>query len=192
MIRFSGPQLTGAPPLLSGVVRPGGRAVADERLFPIQAYDYETGVCTDGQQVVMGLLCPELVAFYFDSQGNLLGREGRRWSDAAGKIAGDRPPYHTFNDEFKALIDAQRKAWQAELGYSPATVRVKQFHDDKYQVGIDILPDHFEDIESRTWLSEEQRQDYAESRAEWLADGNFVWWWARDYYMSADGKVEST
>src|SRR5947209_6081682 len=44
------------------IVRPPeGFGVAKARLFPIQGYDYEAGVCADGRQVIMGLLCPELV-----------------------------------------------------------------------------------------------------------------------------------
>ncbi len=167
--------------------------MADERLFPIQAYDYETGVCADGRQVVMGLLCPELVAFFFDAQGNLVSREGRHWSDAAGKIAGHQPPYHISSDEFDALIDAERKAWQVELGYSPATIRVKEFYDDEYPVGIQILPGHLANVETETWFrDEEERQEFIKSRDRWLAEGSFVWWWARDYFMSKDGEVEST
>ncbi len=37
-----------------------------ERLFPISEYgnDFYTGVTGEGKQVIMGLLCPVLVAFF--------------------------------------------------------------------------------------------------------------------------------
>jgi hypothetical protein len=43
-----------------------------ERIFPIASYDYFTGVTKNGQQVLMGLLCPELVAFFFSKDGTLV------------------------------------------------------------------------------------------------------------------------
>ena len=165
------------------------------RLFPIQnhGYDFFTGVCADGRQVVMGLLCPELVAFFFGAEGNYLGREERPWSAAAGKLAGRKPPYSIFGDRFRALICKQLKEWQDELEFHAATIRVKEFLDDKHSVGIELLPSHYRDLETGTWFpNEEERQQFIKSRDHWVERGSFVWWWAKDYYMSEDGEVEST
>jgi hypothetical protein len=165
------------------------------RLFPIQnhGYDFFTGVCPDGRQVVMGLLCPELVAFFFDSEGNYLGREERPWSVEAGQLAGREPPYNIFGDRFQEVIGNQLREWQCELGFRIATIRVKEFLDDEQTVGIEVLPSHYRDIETDTWFrSEEERQRFIESRDRWLERGSFVWWWAKDYFMSKDGAVEST
>jgi hypothetical protein len=167
----------------------------EARVYPIQndGYDFFTGVCSDGRQVVMGLLCPELVAFFFDPEGNLLGREQRPWSAEAGELAGHTPPYQIYGERFEQLINAQRLEWQAEIGYRPATIGIKEFLDHEYSVGIEVLPDYlqFLDIEAER-DSEEERQDLLETRDSWLAEGNFVWWWAKDYYMSREGEIEST
>lgn len=163
------------------------------RLFPIQAYDYQTGLCADGRQVVMGLLYPYLVAFFFDGEGNLVDREEQPASAAAANIAGREPPYQINSNEFHALIDEQLRSWQAELRFRPTTIRVKQFLDTKYPAGIQIFPGDEEDIDPVTWFSDEQeRREFVELRDHWLAAGKFVWWWGRDYYMSKDGEVEST
>lgn len=140
----------------------------------------------------MGLLCPKLVAFFFDSKGNLLGHEKRAWSDDAAKMV-ENNSCTIYSDGFRVLIDKQKKEWQAELGFRPATIRVKAFYDGEYPVGIQVLPEHYKDIETATWFrDEEDRQEFIKSRDRWLAEENFVWWWARDYYMSKDGDVEST
>jgi hypothetical protein len=76
------------------------------RLYSIKndGHDFFTGRCADGRQVVMGLLCPKLVAVFFDNKGAYLGCEERRWSAEAGKLAGRKPPYDIFGDRFRALI----------------------------------------------------------------------------------------
>jgi hypothetical protein len=169
--------------------------VADERLFPIQdhGYDFFTGVCADGHQVVMGLLCPEIVCVFFDPAGNYLGCEQRFWGEEAADLAGREPIYNIFGDRFRVLIAQQIKGWQAELGFRTATIRVKEFWADGHSVGIEEMPDHYRDIETADWFpNEERRQHFRESRERWLARGSFVFWWAKDYYVSRDGEVEST
>src|SRR5690349_1027952 len=135
------------------------------RLFAIknEGHDFFTGRCADGRQVVMGLLCPELVAVFFDAKGAYLGCEERRWNPMAGKLAGRKPPYHIFGDRFRKLITEQMKEWQAELGFRTATIRVKEFWAKNHTVGIEELPSHYRDIETADWLSnEEERQHFME------------------------------
>jgi hypothetical protein len=166
-----------------------------ERLFPIQSqgYDFFTGICADGRQVVMGLLCPELVAYFFDAHGSLVGAQRRTWSDAAADVAGRVPPYRIFNDEFKALIGLQRREWEGELGFRTATIHVKEFFDHELGVGIELLPAYLREIETAPWFRDTQeRERAAKLRNRWVEDGNFVWYWAKDYYMSPTGEVEST
>src|SRR5205807_504955 len=126
--------------------------------------------CGDGRRVVMGLLCPALVAFFFDEEGNLLGREERPWTADAAKLAGDEPPYSIFSSLFLALIDMQMQEWQAELEFRPCTIHVQEFFDVDYPVGIEILPDHYKDIETSPWIANEvERREFRHSRDGWLA-----------------------
>ena len=51
-----------------------------DRSYPIkthEAYGFWTGLTPDNKQVLMGLLCPNLVAFSFDADGALLAVEQR-------------------------------------------------------------------------------------------------------------------
>jgi hypothetical protein len=163
------------------------------RLFPIRPDpDFFTGVCDDGRQVIIGLLCPELVAVFFDGKGNHLGCEERPWSAAVGKLAGRKPPYKIGGDRFRDLIAEQVREWQGELGARQSTIRVKKFLAGAHMVGIDELPGWAHEIETATWMSDAERQQYREDRDQWVADGKFVFWWAKSYHMSKDGEVEST
>jgi hypothetical protein len=169
---------------------------AGDRLFPLQGYgdDFVTGVCADGRQVVMGLLCPYLVAYFFAPDGRLLEDEDRLWERPARRMGGDGP-YMIYDDDFQAALARQRKEWQAALGFQPCPIQVRAFLDGRHPVGIELLPDYLQEHEPADWEGEpdeEVRQDIEQSRATWLASGQFVWWWAKDYWMSADGEVEST
>jgi hypothetical protein len=168
---------------------------AKARLFPIQSHedDFFAGVCADGRQVVMGLLCPAVAAYFFDAEGNYLASERRRWSAGAAKLAGRKPPYTIFGCHFRELTAQQTKAWQTELGFRPGNIYVKQFSNRDHTVGIEILPSHYQDLETTARLTTEvERRQLIASRDQWLEDGSFVWWWGKDYYMSKEGEVEST
>ena len=96
-------------------------------------------------------------------------------------------------DRFEQLIAEQIRQWQAELGFRPATIRVKEFWASEVGVGIEELPGWAQEIETADWISdEEERQHYRASRDQWVANGQFVFWWGRSHHMSKDGGVEAT
>lgn len=198
--RFPGQPVTTAEPyrvdswpkVRGGIVLEQVAGGGTTRLFPIQGYDYETGVCADGRQVILGLLCPSLVAVWFDANGKYLDYEERPWGAAAAELAGREPPYNISGDRFGELIAEQLKAWQAELGFNAATIRVEQFRLPGLGIAIQELPGWALEIETATWLTDAERQEYRKARDQWVADGKFVFWWGRSYHMSRDGEVEST
>ena len=102
----------------------------EDRQFPLTGYgdEFVTGACPDGRQVVMGLLCPHLVAYFFDPAGRLLGDEHRPWDHPAPRLR-DTGPYDIYDPPFQA---------------------------------------------------------------DWRAAGQFVWWWAKNYWTDPDGRVVST
>jgi hypothetical protein len=168
-----------------------GRNVNDKapELYPIQEYDYEVGICADGRQVVMGLLCPYLTAFFFDPQGSLLEKERRLWNHPAPWQNGC---YNIYDTDFEAALIQQKSDWQSEIGFQPGLIRVKAFFDDEDTVGIEPLPEHYLNLETPDeFEDEEERQEWIRDRDAWLERGDFVWW-ARDYYMNSNGEVEST
>jgi hypothetical protein len=168
---------------------------AENRLFPITSYgdDFVTGVCADGRQVVMGLLCPHVVAYFFDPDGRLVGDEHRPWNHPAPRMGLGDGPYQIYDKPFRAALDTQLREWQESIGYCRGPIRVRAFLDPRHPVGVTPVPDHLDPPEDE-WreLDEEERQDLEQARAEWLARGQFVWWWAKDYWTAPDGRVVST
>jgi hypothetical protein len=153
-------------------------------MYTLNGYtpDFYTGHAHDGRQVLMGLLCPELVAYFFTPDGTLLHREIRPWNYPASRF-GDDGPYQIYDAEFSHRLSDQIADWQQEMGFEPKQIRVKEFFDEEHSVGIKTLPEPGEDPD---W------DEDAETLEAWREEGIFEFYWAKDYLMSADGNVEST
>ncbi len=56
-----------------------GRSDDRDRLFAIQGHSdaFYAGVTADGRQVLIGITRPHIVAYFFSSDGMLLGRDTR-------------------------------------------------------------------------------------------------------------------
>jgi hypothetical protein len=103
-----------------------------ERRYAIQSHDgygFYTGLTPNDEQVLMGLFCPDLVAFRFDREGNLLRTDQRR----VPFFQGVTPPYNIYDTRIPPLI----KAWQREMGFRSATIQVKKFFSHELYVGIE-------------------------------------------------------
>jgi hypothetical protein len=147
-----------------------------ERLFPIQNdYDFRTGVCADGRQVLMGPWFRSVVAFFFDAEGHLLGEEEHT------NVLREPLDYERANPEIER--------WQRELGCQTATIHVRQFWVEHRDVGISDGLDLFED---EPGMTPEELAENAASRQGWVESGCFVFNWGKDYHMSATGVVVST
>jgi hypothetical protein len=50
--------------------------------FPIRSYgdDFFAGRCANGDQALLGLLCPNVVLYRFDGDGKQIGREVRSFT----------------------------------------------------------------------------------------------------------------
>ena len=152
-------------------------------------YDFQTGLTKDGRQVVMGLLCPNLVAYFFSADGVLLDPERRLWNYPASRMEGNGP-FKTHDREFMRRLAKQMAEWKREIGFSSKAIRVEQFFDEEGYVGIEMVPEFLANLD---WCEdEEEREETERQRQEWVEQGKFVFYWAKDYHMTADGAVEST
>jgi hypothetical protein len=141
-----------------------------------------------------------LVACYFDSDGVLLRVEERR-QKAAPAPDPDRDALYLdilrqFNRDFpnipprylEALAWANppvRQAWQwtEHLGVEFGPVWVRRFVLPGKRIGIEDGNRLYEDREP---------EEGGGTLEEWLADGSFVFWWSRDLWVGADGRVFAT
>ncbi|HWT00958.1 MAG TPA: hypothetical protein VN256_11990 [Pyrinomonadaceae bacterium] len=157
--------------------------------YSIRGYgdDFETGTTSEGQQVLMGLLCPYIVAYFFSSDGALVGGERREWNRPAPRVGTDGP-YQIYDRVFRESLSEQILGWQSELGFTPGVIRVRPFFDDEHCVGIEAFPEHLEDLNE----SDDGYELLCAERQQWVEEGNFVFRWAKDYYMTRGGEVAST
>jgi hypothetical protein len=164
-----------------------------KRRFPIRrdsgiCTGFYTGVGRDGTQILMGLYCPDVVCFFFKPTGELLREEARRWDVPAPKRYGGH--WDTYDPAFRRTLERQLLRWQEEIGATPATVRVKAFFSKSRTIGITNGLDMFEGNEDI--LSEEELAEEAQTRQEWIDSGYFVFNWAKDFHMWANGEVMSS
>jgi hypothetical protein len=150
---------------------------------PDQGY-FSAGVTSAGEQVLMGLSCPNLLALYFDPDGALMRTEHR----PVPFFRGVTPPYDIYDDRIRPMIEG----WQAEMGFRPATIRVRKFYSDEYSKGIEDYPDHFADILADPEADEEEKADVRESMEIWDSEGQFVLLWGNDYWLDGSGRVVSS
>jgi hypothetical protein len=167
-------------------------------LYPIQSepsYFFFAGTTPHGQ-VLMGLACPYLVAYYFDSEGNLTGGD-RRCLDflrPSGVYAGGEPipeqvqTYNVYDDRIPILL----QEWQREMGFREQSIRVKRFADSEFGIGIRDYPEHFSEVMSDPETTEEEKANELECESQWEADGQFVLWWGNDYWLNGEGEVTSS
>src|SRR5262249_16937227 len=146
-----------------------------ERRYPIKShkyYGFYAGLTSDGRQVLMGLSCPSLVAFFFDTEGELLSVEQR----PVDIFQGATPPYDIYNARIQALI----REWKTDMGFQRATIKVKKFFSEELYIGIEDYPSHFDEILSDPEEDEEEKQSIRDSMKSWDEDEQFVLQWGND------------
>jgi len=159
------------------------------RLYSIDSYpiDFVAGYLPDGNQTLSGVLYPDLAVIEFDSHGTFLRVLTRPIPGELLELVNG-----IYRSDEDAVMDCLEQ-WRKELGIVPGKITVQRFSLPDLGVGIDDFPDDFDDVLSRPeFYGEESVQSVHEESARWQEQGNFVFWWGKDYYMSRDGEVEST
>jgi hypothetical protein len=167
-----------------------------ERLYPIkpdEGHFFYAGIIPGEQQVLMGLFCPDLVAFCFDAAGNLLCVHSRplpflRRSDVlvdGQSIEGLVRPYDIYDERIPQQLDA----WQRELQFQPQTIRVKKFSLPELGIRIEDYPDYFDEVFADPRADQEEKDHVRAFQREWEAARQFVLWWGNDYWLDDTGEV---
>lgn len=144
----------------------------------------------------MGLYCPNLVAIFFDREGNLRDVQQRvlrfMVEDAERGVG-------TFI--YDERIEPELLSWQGDLGFQPATIRVHKFvvleesgnKDEKVcqrdGIGIQDYPAFYYDLLATPHdYTEEDREHVRNELPRWEKDGQFVLWWGNDYWFDGTGE----
>ena len=153
-----------------------------KRMFCLESYDdeFHTGLCADGKQVIMGLLCPYVMAYFFDQDGHFSGASRQMWKESAPQF-GDGGPYKLSDDKFQQAIAEQIDDWKEQLGFRSSVIRIEQFADHEMGAGITDRPEYLRGADQND-----------EDLLEWNKSGNFIFLWGNEYWVSPSGEVEST
>ena len=91
----------------------------------------------------MGLLCPELVAVFFDAEGEFLMVERRPW-DSPAPLMSPQGPYRMSDRAFRRDVSQQIQEWQTEIGFHPGTIQVRPFNVTENLIKLEQFPEYLE------------------------------------------------
>lgn len=155
-----------------------------ERVFTLAGGEgyFDAGTTSDGRQALMGAFWEQTFALFFDTDGRLL-------EYATRPLLPGRPSGQPDHGPSRSAIEA----WQAELGFEPADIRVKRFSCRAAGVGIEDLPSHLEEfLEDPDGFNDEDRVNYPIEIQKWIENGDFVLYWGNDLWLDGNGHVTST
>ena len=154
-------------------------------LLPYSAFT--TGRCADGRQVVMGLLCPDLVTVFFDADGCYLETTSEPWAFPAPRMT-DNGPFRIYDSEFSERFEMQMKEQQAKIGFSEGLIQIRPFESPEADCWLQRMPSELTDLDPDAPDFEELNEE----RQDWLEGDNHVFGWAEEYWISRDGEVETS
>lgn len=154
-----------------------------KRQYTIRSYHgvFDAGILRDGQQVLVGVQFPQIVAIRFSSQGSLIG--GTVVASAASGSG--------------ALVDnhaaAELDRWKRKVGFQPTAITVEAFFLRDRWIGIEDLPQHYREVLDRPEnFDEDRRLVLLDDIRQWQQRGDFVLYWDEDYYLNRSGEVVSS
>jgi len=146
------------------------------RLYPLQADEgyFDAGVTRDGRQALMAAFYPMTFAIFFAADGTFLEYVER---PTEGKP--DEP---------------ELRRWQAELGFTPQSIRVEKFVIEEQGLGISDLTTFAEELldDPDSEPDETERAERLKSIHEWIEEGSFVLYWGNDLWLDNKGHVTSS
>ena len=147
------------------------------KLYTLQAGEgyFDAGVLPDGRQALMAAFYPATFAILFAADGTFL-------------------EYLERPNAVHAPNEPALRAWQAELGFTPKTIRVEDFYCDEMGVGIADLPSHYEELldDPESEPDPEERAERLREIEEWQRVGSFVLYWGNDLWLDSSGHVTSS
>jgi hypothetical protein len=160
--------------------------------YPIQndANYFWTGRDLQNDQVILGLLAPDVVVYHFDGEGKYMRKE---------VISLAHPPtkeqytgIYRLDSEFMTQFSSELDEIKSRVGYRPGAVSIQSFFDPTHHVGLMAYPSTYQEfLDFPERFSEQQKKAYGLHLEKWTNDRNFVFCWAEEYWMNHQGEIES-
>jgi len=158
-----------------------------DRVFPIVSdpnYFFYAGVLPEGRQALVGRsVYGEIAVAVFDSAGNFLELQEQT---LPADLARDLPTGDEADErKFRSYLKGQ-------FGFTPALIRIKEFHAPRELLAVYHLPKHLQEFltdPNAPLFSDEDRKDLPASIEGWLAADQFVLEWGNDYWLDRNGEV---
>ena len=156
-----------------------------DRLYNLQSYYYETGKNSNGQQFIIGLLCPNLVCIEFDQDGNFQELHIEEWLYPAPQFP-NNGPYKIPDEIFVEVFEIQKEALKNKTGFIESKIQIREFecnhaHWAQFPSGLDALE-----------YSDYSPEEFAQKRKDWVESGLHVFSWAEEHWINPDGSLNSS
>jgi len=152
-------------------------------------YVFDTGRNAKNEQIIIGILAPNIIVLQFTDEGNLHNVN----KFPATVISDDIHPYDTYGYAFDDLLMQVK----SQLGFVSAPVSMREFFLEQDGIGIQELPDHYLDYlnnkDNEDIYDLESKESYESLIVDWRVKNNFVFYWGNDYYIDGvTGEIESS
>src|SRR5262249_3905533 len=137
-------------------------------LYPVRNADtyFHAGRAANGQQVLMGLQLPKMIAIFFDQNGKKVRFQQRAYSRPLGTRADG---LYVVDDTVEMQMRDDLKQWEAELGFAKGQIKVRRFSLRSHFIGIRDLPSHYESfLEDPTRFETKRRLEVEKDIDKWL------------------------
>lgn len=148
---------------------------------------FETGRNAKEQQIIIGILAPNVVVLLFTDEGEL--HEVKKYTTG---ISNDGLPYEASGEIFCDLLMQVK----SRFGFVPERISIQKFFLEEDSVGIQDFPDYlfdYRDNKNDMMYDLDTKRLYEELIAKWAMKNNFVFFWGTDYYIDGTtGEIESS
>jgi hypothetical protein len=140
------------------------------------------------RQIITGFEIPGLLALSFDKEGKLVKAEGFPFSpELLDEWA--YPPYDGKGNELRRKGLIELRSLQQRIGFVEGAISVQEFSTlPNYNAYLTELPIEYREDDPDQVNDEEEIRDQIDA---WRSLGQFAFCWDVEYYMNADGTINT-
>jgi hypothetical protein len=160
--------------------------------FTVDSYldNYLTGTLHSGNQILVGILLPNIWVYTFDSTGVPIGRDRHPLSYLPPKID---DIYKIYSEEARNGLSKCLNDFASSIKLTAGNILIYEFFDDDNYVGITRYSSEIENfIDNKEEFDEEEQIEMTEQLEEWNENGYAVMCWCEEYIIDNQGKVIET